>query len=152
MKTMAWARTLGVVIALSVALPGIGFAAPAKSAPGKSAPKEAKEEEKEGIIAGLTIPRTKGGFLGLAVDGGGFKLSFYNEKKKPIAIDVAQATARFQPKKRPGQMHVVLNPTGDSKALASQEFVPPPRVFKVFLTLLDASGQAVENYTVDFSG
>jgi hypothetical protein len=109
-----------------------------------------KDDDKEGKIVGLAITRDNGNFLGLSVEGGGFKLAFYNAKKKPMAIDVATGVARWQPSYKKGNELAPLSPSGDGKALASSKFVQPPRIFKVYLTLFNAAGDAVENYTVDY--
>jgi len=45
---------------------------------------------------------TKGGFLGILVENGNFKLSFYDAKKKPAQVDVARATARWPVKYKLG--------------------------------------------------
>lgn len=126
-------------------------AAPAKAAttPDKSVGSKVAEE-KEGKIVGVPINRPNGTFLGLSIEGGGFKLAFYNKKKNPIAIDVARATARWNPTQKKGIERIVLLPTGDGKALANGKFVMPPRVFKVYLTLLSADEQALESYVVDY--
>ena len=124
-------------------------AAPAKDAAKKPAPKI----EEEAKIDGVTIPRGQGGFLGLSVDNGTFKLSFYDDKKKPMSADVTRATARWNASHKIGDERTVLNPGPDGKSLIGGKPVRPPFVFKVFLTLLKGEGEeavAVENYTVDF--
>lgn len=126
-------------------------AAPAQTATTPAKPIAPKAvEEKEGKIVGMPISRPNGTFLGLSIEGGGFKLAFYNKKKNPLAIDVARATARWNPAQKKGSERVVLLPTSDGKALANGKFVVPPRVFKVYLTLLSADEQAVESYVVDY--
>jgi hypothetical protein len=89
--------------------------------------------------------------LGLTIDNGGFKLSFYDKKKKPVDCDVARAAARWQPNYTVVEAHCILNPTGDGKTLISPT-VRPPYNFKLHLTLLSDDGQAVESYTIDFHG
>ena len=121
--------------------------APAKAAAKKPAPKI----EEEPKIDGVTIPRSQGGFLGLSVDNGTFKLSFYDENKKAVAADVTRATARWNASHKIGDDRTVLNPGPDGKSLIGGKPVRPPFVFKVFLTLLKGEGEeaaAVENYTV----
>lgn len=105
---------------------------------------------KEGKIVGTPISRAGGKWLGLTIENGGFRLNFYNEKKKPADVDVARATARWNPAQRAGQMTVVMLPATGGQALSSGRFVPPPRVFKVYLTLLSEQGEAVESFVVDF--
>jgi hypothetical protein len=125
-------------------------AAPAKAAPAK---KEPKKEEELPKIPGTVITRPDGNLLGLEVVGGNFKLSFYDKKHKPMAIDVTRATARWPNPRSPGDNRTVLNPNGT--ALVGQKAVVPPFNFNVFLTLLQGEGEeakAVENYTVPFKG
>ena len=50
----------------------------------KSADKKAEPEKKEEPkIKGVVVPRGERGFLGVEIVGGGFKISFYDTKKKP---------------------------------------------------------------------
>ena len=127
-------------------------AGPNPAAPTKAAGKKpAAKVEEEPKIDGVTIPRSQGGFLGLSVDNGTFKLSFYDEKKKPMTVDVTRATARWNASHKIGDERTVLNPGPDGKSLIGGKPVRPPFVFKVFLTLLKGEGDeaaAVENYTV----
>lgn len=111
---------------------------------------EQKEENKEGKIVGTPIARAGGKWLGLSIENGGFRLNFYDAKKKPVSVDVARATARWNPSQRAGQMSTVLLPASGGQALASGKFVPPPRVFKVFLTLINEQGEVAESHVVDF--
>jgi hypothetical protein len=126
------------------AAPGAAVKTPAK--------KEVKKEEKkeaEPKIPGTTIARSNGTFLGLEVEGGKFKLSFYDKKKKPAAVDVTRASARWPNPRGPGDYRTVLNPAG--KALIGAKPVVPPYTFNVYLTLLQGEGdeaKAVENYVV----
>ena len=158
MKTTALlVKSLLVAAAFGLVVPGFaqyGSAAKAKAKDAGEAPANpaapTKEDEKEGKIVGLEIARANGNFLGLSIEGGGFKLAFYDAKKKPVAIDVASGVVRWQQVSRKGSELAPLSPSGDGKALASAKFVQPPRTFKVFLTLFNAAGDAVENYTVDY--
>jgi hypothetical protein len=125
--------------------------APAK-APGAKDKKVTKEEPPP-KIPGVEIARPNGTFLGLEVVGGTFKLTFYDKKKKPMAIDVTRATARWQDPRAPRANHTVLN--GSGTALIGQNPVVPPFTFNVYLTLLQGEGdgaKAVENYVVPFHG
>lgn len=125
-------------------IPG-GTGAPAGAAPGAK-----KEEPGEGRIVGTPIARPGGKWLGLSIEGGGFRLGFYDAKRKPVAVDAARATARWNPSQRSGQMTTVLLPAAGGKALSSGKFVPPPRVFKVFLSLINEQGEVLESHVVDF--
>jgi hypothetical protein len=100
-------------------------------------------------IKGIELPRQKGGFLGLTVEGPRLVLAFYDAEKKPVAIDVARASARWNPTNKVGEVRTVLNPGTDGKTLVSPNVVQPPLVFKVYLTLLDADGNALESIVAD---
>ena len=131
--------------------------APATPAPAKpGAKKDEKKKEEEPKIPGVTVNRPNGTFLGLEVVGGQFKLTFYDKKKKPMAIDVTRANARWPNRKTvlPAEFRTVLNPSGPNSLTGSKP-VLPPFGFTVFLTLLRGEGdatQAVENYQVPFQG
>jgi hypothetical protein len=128
-------------------------AAPAKTADPKAAKTPAKKDEKkkevEPKIPGVNIARPDGTWLGLEVVDGQFKLSFYDKKKKPAAVDVTRAIAAWPNPRGPGDNRTVLNVTGT--ALVGQKPVIPPFTFIVRLTLLKGEGddsKAVENYSV----
>jgi hypothetical protein len=125
----------------------------AKSAPdSKKAPPAKKKEEPPPKIEGLTINRPNGGFLGLQVLNNNFVLTFYNEKKKKVAPDVALGTVRWPVKYQPAPERTVLNPDGGF-ALTSGYGVRPPLQFKVFISLfVEGNDQAVESYVVDYHG
>lgn len=155
-------KTLVACLALLVAVPFVHAQATMPAAPGKAAPakkadakKANPKEEAEGKIDGLTLTRPNGHFLGLTLQGGKYKLSFYDKKKKPEKVDVTRATARWPNLHGPGDNRAVLNPAGDGTYLLGTQFVRGPYSFKLYLTLLRGDGdgaQAVENYTVDFRG
>jgi len=150
MKTTAvLVKSLLVTAAFGMVVPVFAQYGPPAKAPAKPAA-PTQEDDKEGKIVGVEIGRANGGFLGLSIDGGGFKLAFYNAKKKPVTIDVASGVARWQPSYKKGSELAPLSPSSDGKALASSKVVQPPHTFKVFVTLFNAAGDAVENYTVDF--
>lgn len=127
--------------------------APGKVAPGKGAP--GGKEEEIGVIEGMTIARANGHFLGLKLEGGKYKLTFYDKKKKPEKVDVTRATARWPNMHGPGDNRTILNVAGDGTFLMGAQFVRGPHSFKLFFTLLRGDGNeavSVENYTVDFRG
>jgi len=142
-KTLLMAASIGMVVPVVADTPARGKADKAKPAP---AP--APADPAEPTIPGVVIARPKGGFLGLQIVDGNFKLSFYDEKKKPIAVDVDRATARWSPKYKPTDEHKVLVKSDDGLALVSPN-IRPPYNFKLFLTLLSADDQIVESHTVD---
>jgi hypothetical protein len=104
-------------------------------------------------IPGQTMARANGTFLGLEIVGGNFKLSFYDQKKKAMAPDVTRATARWPNARGPGDSRTVLNVSGN--ALVSEKPVPPPHIFRVYLTLLKGEGadaKVTESYIAQFQG
>ncbi len=54
-----------------------------------------KKEEPMGVIKGTEIKRANGTYLGLQVINNNFVLTFYDKKKKPAAMDVTRAAARW---------------------------------------------------------
>lgn len=115
----------------------------------KKSGEEKKTEEEVGTITGIEIARSNGAYLGLALENGKFKLSFYDEKKKPVPVDVVRATARWDPKYKVGQEHAVLNPSADGMALESPKYVRPPFNFKIYIALLKEKEEDNEFYIVD---
>ena len=108
-------------------------------------------------IEGMEVARAGGGYLGVAIVGGTFKISFYDAKRKPVQADVSRALLRWDPKYKQGAERVVLTLGADGKSLASAKTIRPPYAFKLFITLLkneagteDAS--AGEVLVVDFRG
>ena len=133
---------LAAVLGLCV----IGACLPAKAAP-------AETTQSEGVIPGTTIARPNGHFLGLEVVTGNFKLSFYNEHKKPEAGDLSSAVLRWPVHYQPNDERTLLTPTGDGLALTSGKAVKAPLSFKLFMSMF-APGKTdpVESYVIDFRG
>jgi len=166
---LACAAGAGLVAALGVAGPALAQSSPPAAPPQPApAPPAAKTDASKGTAAasdakkpakpepvpkipGITIPRAKGGYLGIVVEEGYFKLSFYDAKKKPAKADVARAMARWPVHYKVGDERTVLNPNDDGTALTSSKFVRPPYTFKLYLSLLaEGSENAVESYVIDF--
>ncbi|MFI5355709.1 MAG: hypothetical protein ACHQ4G_00090 [Opitutales bacterium] len=105
-----------------------------------------------GVIEGLTIARSgRPGFLGLQVVDGNFKLSFYDEKKKPVDADFTRALLRWPVRYQPADMRTLLNVAGDGKSLTSGTFVRPPYNFQLFITLLGKEDtDKTESYSISF--
>jgi hypothetical protein len=160
MKTLLLAASLGIAAPMpaqdAAAVPPSKSVTTNKATVNKSTPaapgaQKPAEPEPEPQIPGIIIPRAKGGFLGILVENGNFKLSFYDDKKNPAQVDVARATARWPVKDKRGDERAVLNPNGDGTVLTSGTFVRPPFVFKLYLSLfVEGSNDAVESYVIDF--
>jgi hypothetical protein len=147
-KTLLMAASIGMVVPVLAQNAPSAPAQKAKPGSKPSTPAKPVEEKKEPAVEGIEIARSKGGFLGLALEDGRWVLRFYDDKKEQIAPDVARANARWNPPNRVNDERTVLNPTGDGKTLKAPLFVQGPRVFPLFLTLLAEDGSAVESYRV----
>ena len=147
-------KTAAVLLAAVIAVGALQ--AQTRPAPKPGAPKQdTKKEDEMGVIEGMTLARPNGHFLGLKLEGGKYKLTFYDKKKKPEKVDVTRATARWPNMHGPGDNRTVLNPAGDGTYLMGAQFVRGPYAFKLFITLLRGEGNeavGVETYTVDFRG
>ena len=147
-------KTAVVLLAAVIAVGALQ--AQTRPAPKPGAPKQdTKKEDEIGVIEGMTLARPNGHFLGLKLEGGKYKLTFYDKKKKPEKVDVTRATARWPNMHGPGDNRTVLNPAGDGTFLMGAQFVRGPYAFKLFITLLKGEGNeavGVESYTVDFRG
>jgi hypothetical protein len=133
-----------ISLLFSLLVLGIFAALPAGAA-------DTAKEDEMGKIPGITLTRPSGTFLGLEIASGNFKLSFYDDKKKPVPVDdvVARGTARWDNKQKVGSDFTVMNKTDDGKALVGVKFVRPPYNFIVFINLLNAAGDVVESYPVN---
>lgn len=150
LKTLLVAASLGA--AVPVAAQYDSSVATQKSAAdqGASVAPGAKQEA-EPKIEGIVLARPKGGYLGLTLEGGCFKLSFYDAKKKPAKVDVVRATAWWQVNYSVYNERTVLNPNADGTALTSPKYVRPPYAFKLHLSLFAVDGaDASESYVIDF--
>ena len=130
--------------------------APAVKVDPKAKPKvddKKKKADEMGVITGTEIKRADGTFLGLEIVSGNWVLSFYDKKKKPAALDVTRATARWPNVRGPGDNRTVLN--GSGTKLVGSKTVLPPYTFNVYITLLKGEGedaQAVETVVVQYRG
>ncbi|HSI09864.1 MAG: hypothetical protein ACAH89_06665 [Rariglobus sp.] len=138
-KSLLMAASIGMIVPLAAQTP-------AKPKTTKPAPAPTEEPAK---IEGVEIARNNGTFLGVTVDGPRLVVKFYKSDKKPMKADVARATARWNPVNKKGEERSVLNSTDGGLSLASTPTVKPPLVFMVYLTLLDAEGNAVESIVAD---
>ncbi len=102
-------------------------------------------------IAGLTIPRPTGEFLGLEVADNHFVLTFYDAKKVKKPVDVVRATLRWPVRYQPNDERLVLNPGGDGTSLTSARVIRPPHNFRVAIGLfVEGSDDPVEFYNVNY--
>ena len=122
------------------------------AAPTKPATPGKKPDAPEATIPGTNIARANGHWLGLTIEGGGFKLSFYDKDKLPETADVAQAALRWNTPNVVLAEHEALNPDGDNKSFSNLKFVKKPWNFKIYIALLSAKGEVVESFVVDFQG
>lgn len=136
-KSLLMAASIGMVVPLVAQTP---------YKPAKPAKAPVEEPAK---IDGIEIPRQNGGFVGLTVDGVRLVLKFYDADKKPVALDVARAAARWTPINRKGEVRTVLNPDETGKALVSPPVALPPLVFTAYITLLDEHDKTVEFFNAD---
>lgn len=130
---------------------------PAVAAPKTPAPKitPKKKEEEMGRIDGVEVARGAKGYFGIQVVNGAFKVTFYNDKKKPApAGDVDRAALRWNSIHKKGDERVVLLPDGTGLSFTAGTAVRPPYNFKLFVTLIkdatDGQPATTESYTVDF--
>jgi hypothetical protein len=120
-------------------------------------------EEKEGTVSGMAIHRANGGWLGVEIKDQNFWMTFYNEKKKPVAADVGAAVFWWPVQYQPNPERTELTSTSNPAVLVSPYVVKPPYSFLLHISLLgDANAGAApssggsppvpESYVVTFSG
>jgi hypothetical protein len=108
-------------------------------------------DDKEGTIKGMPIKRSESGWLGVELVDSNFVMTFYNEKKKPVAADRPSAVVWWSVHYQPNAERTELTPGGDASVLASSYFVKEPHTFKLHITLLKTGSPDVEEYVVDFA-
>jgi hypothetical protein len=109
--------------------------------------------EEEGTISGIPVQRTQGGWFGVEVTDRAFKMTFYNDKKKPVPADVSSAILRWPVHYQPNDERIQILPTDDPSVLASSYAVKGPLSFKLRITLLtESKPDAAETYVIDFHG
>ncbi|GAB1488084.1 hypothetical protein MASR2M8_05270 [Opitutaceae bacterium] len=141
-KSVLMAASIGLVIPV-MAQPAIRPAA-ARQGP-------AKEEEEEGVIDGIAIARPDGRWLGVTVEGLNLKVTFYDKKKMPEAIDVLRGNARWRLPTIAQQERAVLNPGPDGKSLIGNRPLRKPWTYPVAIVLVNASEEVVETHQVQLS-
>jgi hypothetical protein len=135
----------GWVLALVLAAAVVGAAEKAKPA---APTKKAAEENK---IAGVTIPRPTGEFLGLEISNNNFVLTFYDAKKKKKPIDVVRATLRWPVRYQPNDERLVLNPGSDGVSLTSARVIRPAPSYRLSIALfVEGNEDPIEFYNVSY--
>jgi len=138
-------KRIALVASLGLLLAAVGGAAPR--------PTPTPTEESEGTVAGVPVARAQGGWLGVEVQDRTFRITFYNEKKKPVPADATSAILRWPVHYQPNDERIQLSPTDDPSVLASPYVVKGPLSFKLHITLLtESKPEAAESYVIDFQG
>jgi hypothetical protein len=106
-----------------------------------------KKVEKEGVIEGIAVARPDGRWLGITTTGNQFKVTFYNQNKKPEPADAVRGTARWNHPRKIVDVNTVLNPAG-ANALATPTVLKPPYVYTVRFVLIGADDKVKETYAV----
>jgi len=133
-----WQLMAGGLLAMMV------FVSPARAA-------QSAADEEEGFIPGIELARPSGGFLGLELVSNTWVVNFYDDEKKPAAVDVARAIVVWPVKYQPNPERLVLNPRG-AGTLTNGFIVRPPHNFSVTISLFrEGSSDAVETHTVFFN-
>lgn len=141
-KSLLMAASIGMVV------PVVAQTAPKPPQPAKPTKPVTPAPEEEPKVDGFEIKRPGGGFLGVKAEGLRLVVKFYDEDKKPTEpAKVSRASARWNPVNKTGEERTVLNMEGG--VLASPAVLRPPYTFRVFLTLLDENGTALESHVID---
>jgi hypothetical protein len=147
MKGMPFRLSLALLTGLAPA----GVLAQAANAPASAAVEESPK------IEGQAIARAGGGWLGLKVEGGTFRLRFYDADKKPVAPDAARAVLRWKSNRRIAREVAILTPAGEPNLMTSEKSVPPPYNFRLTIVLMregagdsEAEEASAEAIAVDF--
>ena len=109
------------------------------------------DDDKEGTITGMPIKRAGSGWLGLEIKDDCFRLTFYNDKKKPVPADRPAAVLHWPVHYQPNDERTELGAGDDPSVLTSSYPVKAPHTFKLYITLLISGSADVESYVVDFS-
>lgn len=146
-KTVLVAALLAAAVPLMADEGSSGAATPSPADAAGSAAKKKAEPK----IEGFAIQRAKGGYLGLAIEGNNFKLTFYDDKKLPVAADVSRALLRWPVNYSKADETAILMPAGDGMALTSSKTIRPPHSFRLYMTLVvDGTDQPPESYVVEY--
>lgn len=147
MKTRVRTAFAAGVFLIVFVLSSVPLAAAPKAG---AAPAPKEKPAPEGKIEGIAIARPNGNWLGLSIKDQCFRLGFYDAHKMPMAPDCVRAVARWHSRNKLYQDLSVLLPATDGVSLAGNRYVQPPRIFRVFLTLIGPGDKVLESYAVDF--
>lgn len=135
--------------------PNAGAQKPAAPAAAKPAPATTSTAaQPPPKIDGMEVSRGEKGYLGVKIEDHTFKITFYDQDKKPIPADVSAIALRWPVQYQPNPERDYLTPTADGMALTSSKVVRPPYHFRLFMTLLKGTTPAdetvVESFVIDF--
>ncbi|MBC8010030.1 MAG: hypothetical protein H7067_08030 [Burkholderiales bacterium] len=111
-----------------------------------AAPAVAAEEIAK--IEGIEIARSGGGFLGIKTEGVVLKVTFYDEKKKPVAADAVRIAARWQDSR---QRRTVLLPA-TPETLVSPSVISRPFNYIIYLVLIGPDEKEIETHSLSLNG
>ncbi len=140
------AASIGIVMPLHATAPRGPRLAQAEELPKR----KPKKEDATPVVPGIIVQRKDGRHVALAVEGSRFVLRFLDEEKRLTSADSSRALARWKAVGLNGEERSVLNADSDGQVLRGNVVVQRPYHFKVFVTLLDANGEAIESLTVDY--
>jgi len=142
-RIMNWLTLVALSAAGASGSADMGDARPATPA-AAVAPASAEEPAVE--LDGVVLPRASGGFLQIKMEGVHIVLRAYDEKKKPVAVDVDRATVRLQFVSRSPEQYTLV-PSEDGLALTVGRPIRQPHVFRAYISLFKGeSAEAVETY------
>lgn len=134
-------RPLPLLAAALFALSPVLFA---QTAPSAATAAPAAEEAEEPKIAGVTLKRPDGRFLGVETEGVVMKITFYDAEKKPEAADAIRISARWTDS-RP--RFTVLLPAS-AETLVSPGVLNRPFSYIVYLALVGADEKVMETHSL----
>jgi hypothetical protein len=96
--------------------------------------------------SGMNLPRAGGGWLNVLVRSNRMVVTFFGDRKEPVAPDVHHGLARYQQVLR-GDHRTALHLSRDSRRLVSPADVGAPHEFLVTLALYNnGPGEAAETH------
>jgi hypothetical protein len=95
---------------------------------------------------GINLPRDGGGWLNVLVRSNRMVVTFFNDRKVPVAPDVHHGLAQYDQATR-GDHRTPLRLSKDGRRLVSPTDVEPPHEFRVTLALFNSGpGKAAETH------